>query len=109
MVRIAMELIQKLVNELDLEINRVWDEYLALHTELDSHRGKPISDTNLPEVNRLLKEIQEKFAVLYPAYNFIAVRHQYATNAVNSYNDFIDTLKKSGATTEETKSSIITV
>jgi len=92
-----MSLIEKLTNELDVEINRVWNEYIDLHTELEKHRGKPIDDTNLDEVNRILKAIQESFAILYPAYNFIVTRHQYASNAVNGYNEFIELLKKSGA------------
>jgi len=102
-----MNLIEKLTNELDVEINRVWEEYIGLHNELDSHRGKPISDTNLPEVSRILGEIQETFAILYPAYNFIATRHQYVTNAVTGYNDFIETLKKGGATEHKTEPTII--
>ena len=96
-----MQLIEKLVKELDTEINRAWSEYLDLHTQLDTHRGKPIDDTNLPEVNKLLKDIQEKFAELYPAYHFIAMRHEYVSNATNYYNEFIETLKKSGAQQDE--------
>lgn len=95
--------IQKMVNELDQEINRVYTEYTQLHEELNKHRGKPIGDTNLDEVNRLLKEIQAKFSDLYPAYHFIAFRYEYAVNATNSYNDFIEVLKKSGATQDEPK------
>ena len=96
-----MESIQTLTNQLDTEINRVWSQYLELHKELDGHRGKPIDDTYLPEVNRLLGEIQNAFAELYPACHFIATRHQFITNAVTSYEDFIETLKKSGATQHE--------
>ena len=96
-----MEMIEKLTNELDAEINRVWTEYTDLHEQLNTHRGVPIDDSNVDEVNRILKEIQEKFASLYPAYHFIALRHQYASNAVTFYNEFIDTLKKSGAKQDE--------
>lgn len=92
-----MDLIQNLTNQLDSEMNRVYTEYIELHKELDAHRGKPLSDTNLPEVNRLLKDIQDKFSSLFPAYHFIAARHQYVSNAVNSYNEFIETIKKAGA------------
>lgn len=107
MERIAMELIEKLTNELDTEINRIWAEYLDLHKELDTHRGKPIDDTNMDEINRLLKDIQAKFALLYPAYNFIAHRYQYATNAVNGFNEFIESLKKAGAKQDESNNSPI--
>jgi hypothetical protein len=94
-------MIEKLTNELDVEINRLWSEYIDLHKELDTHRGKPITDTNLDEVNVILKAIQEKFAILYPAYHFIATRHQYVSNAVTEYNEFIETIKKSGAKQDE--------
>ena len=103
-----MELIQKLTNELDAEINRVWSEYTDLHAELDKHRNKPIDDSNLNEINGILKDIQEKFGQLYPAYHFIATRHQYVSNAVNFYNEFIETLKKSGAKQDESITATIT-
>lgn len=93
--------IEQLTRQLDEEITRVHNLYADLHKELDQHRGKPLSDTNLPEVNRILKEIQDTFLQLYPAVHFIAVRHQYATNITNDYNNFIDTLKKAGAKQDE--------
>jgi hypothetical protein len=108
MERKRMSLIEKLTNELDSEITKVWDEYIDLHKELDQHRGKPIDDTNLDEINRVLKTIQEKFSELYPAFNLIAVRHQYVSNAVTQYNEFIETLKKSGAKQDEPTSTVIT-
>lgn len=101
MERVRMELIAKLTNELDAEISRVWSDYIDLFKELDIHRVKPIDETNLEEVNRILKEIQDTFAAMHPAFHFIAVRHQSVENAVVSYNDFIETLKKSGAMQDE--------
>lgn len=94
-------LIEKLTNELDTEITRVWGEYVDLHSELDKHRNKPIDDSNLDEVNRLLKGIQEKFAELWPAYHFVTTRYQYVSNAVTGYNEFIEGLKKGGAKQDE--------
>jgi hypothetical protein len=101
MERNIMESIRILTNQLDAAITQVWDHYIDLHKELDTHRGKPIDDTNLPEVNRLLGEIQNTFSQLYPAFHFIAIRHEYVSNAVTFYNDFIETIKKSGATEYE--------
>jgi hypothetical protein len=103
-----MELIEKLTNELDVEINRVWGEYVDLHAELDTHKGKPIDESNVGDINRILKEIQEKFGLLWPAYNFIAIRHQYVSNAVTGYNEFIEGLKKGGAKQDEPAPTIIT-
>lgn len=96
-----MELIEKLTNELDAEISRVWSEYVDIHQELNMHRDKPINDSNIEDINQILKRIQDTFGLLYPAYHFIAVRHQHVTNAVNGYQDFIETLKKSGAQQDE--------
>lgn len=101
MERKIMETIEKLTNDLDAAITQAWSDYIDLHKELDTHRGKPIDDTNLEVVNNLLKTIQEKFAQLYPAYHFIATRHQHVSNAVTQYNEFIETLKKSGAKQDE--------
>jgi hypothetical protein len=108
MERIVMELIEQLTNDLDTEINRLWSQYIDLHKELDTHRDKPINDTNLDEVNRLLKDIQSTFTLLYPAYNFIVTRHQYVSNALNGYNEFIESLKKAGATQDDPQKPIDT-
>ena len=91
-----MSQIEKLTYELDQEMIKVYDEYLQFHKELDVYRGKPIGD-HVDEVNRILAEIQQRFVWLYPAYHFIAMRHQSANNAVNSYNEFIESIKKAGA------------
>lgn len=89
--------IKDAVNAFDTALTTTYNEYVKLHEELNPHRGKPIQDTNLNEVNRLLKEIQEKFVDLYPALHLIATKHEFATNAVNSYNEFIEIIKKAGA------------
>jgi len=98
--------IEKKVNSLDKEITQIYDEYVKLHDELNKHRGKPLTETDLPEVNRLLGEIQNKFAELYPALHFIASRIQFANNSVNSYNEFIEIIKKSGAKEDQSTKEI---
>lgn len=101
-----MEIIEKLTNELDVEITRVWGEYVDLYNDLDKYRGKPIED-NFEAVNIIITALQEKFAILHPAYHFIAIRHDHVANATNSYNDFIELLKKAGAKTDQPESKII--
>lgn len=96
-----MELIEKLINELDVEINNAWQMYVDAHTELNTFSEKnigtgPIGD-HRDEVNRLLQNIYDKFNILWPAYHFIATRHESMTNAVTGFNDFIERLKKGGA------------
>jgi hypothetical protein len=92
-----MSTIEKLTFELDTEMNRVYAEYIKLHEELNSHRGKIIEGPeHEDEVNRILKGIQQSFNELYVAYHFITYRHQYAVTAVNEYTNFIESLKKAG-------------
>jgi uncharacterized phage infection (PIP) family protein YhgE len=94
--RVKAGTIEKLTNKLDKEINKMYSEYIDMHESLNKHRGKPVDDSNIDEVNALLKDIQEQFNELYPAYNFIANRYVYAVNCTNSYNDFIESLRKAG-------------
>jgi hypothetical protein len=89
------------IESLEAQLNKDYEEYVKLHEALNTHRGKPLDDTNLPEVNRLIKEIQEKFAELYPVYSFIGTRYQQTVNVVNGYNEFIEQLKKAGAASKE--------
>jgi hypothetical protein len=88
------------MNEFDREMKESFSRYTKLHDSLDEHRGKEIGDTNLHEVNRIIGAIQEEFSVLYPALYFIASRYEFANNATNSYNEFMETLIKAGATEE---------
>ena len=86
-----------LTERLDKKLTEVWATYIDLHTELDKHRGKTLEDTDVQEVNRLLKEIQLTFAQLYHPINFIITRTQFAANAINGYNEFIEQIKKHAA------------
>jgi hypothetical protein len=89
-------IIKDTVELLNGEMQRGHEDYRLLHEELDTHKGKPIDETNLEEVNRILKAIQDKFAQIYPAFSFITINNQYANNMINGYNEFIDQIKKGG-------------
>jgi len=86
--------IKKLTEKLDKELTKKWAEYIDLHNELNKHRGKVIEETDMPEVSKLLKEIQIQFEDLYHAFHFINYRYQMAVNATVGYEDFIKTLVK---------------
>ncbi len=92
--------IKKLTAKLDDELTKAWAEYIDLHNALNTHRGKPLEDTDLPEVNRLIKAIEDKFEDMYHAFHFINYRHQMAINASVGYEDFIRTLVAAGAIEE---------
>lgn len=97
--------IQQHINDLDNEMNELYTKYVQCHRDLDQHRGKPVDETNLEEVNRILKEMQEVFVELYPALQFIATRHEFAVNATNDFQSFFDGLRK--ASSEAQKAQII--
>lgn len=96
-----METVAVMVDNLVNTLQTLHDEYSALHADLDNHRGKALGDTDLPDVNRILKEIQEKFAQMHPILNFIAIRNQYVSNITAHYNEFIEIIKKAGASEEK--------
>jgi flagellar biosynthesis chaperone FliJ len=93
-----MKKMDEVIKEVDAQLQTLHEEYIELHNQLDKHRGKPLGETNLVEVNQLLKDIQSKFGEMYPVFHFIGHRYQFVTNSTNHYSDFIDQLKKSGAT-----------
>lgn len=82
----------------------LWGEYMKLHAELDTYRGKHIGD-NLSNINNIINSIQEVFAEMSPALMFVAKNHAICVKAVHDYNKFVDDLKKAGAV-EEPKEGI---
>jgi hypothetical protein len=89
--------IEQAIRSFDKLIEKHHARYISLNNKLDSHRGKELADTNLDEVNNLLKEIQEEFAILYPALYFIAHRYAFACEVTNQYNELIQVLEKVGS------------
>lgn len=86
--------IEQIARELDQAMSAKYEAYILLHRELEPHRGQPVGDTNLVEVNRILKDMQETFFALYPALQFISSRYEFATNVTNEYTAFFEGLKK---------------
>jgi len=74
-----------------------WQEYRDLQTDLQKYAGKEIG-SQVNEVNALLNKIQDNFASMYPAMEFVIHNYKLCVTAVNDYNDFIEDLKKEGAT-----------
>lgn len=89
---------QSLIDKLDKLLVQKMDEYADLHQQLNKHSGRPLQDTDLAEVNRIINEIQVVFSRdIYPILHFIGHRTQFAGNAIEDYNSFIDRIKKAGA------------
>ena len=87
---------QELVNESSFLLEQVYDEYVKLHDELNAYRGKALAEEEVPEVNRILNGIQDRFMEMQPALNHIVQRNEFATNCIKDYNDFIASLKQAG-------------
>lgn len=86
--------------ELRLAMLKAFDEYSDASKEMAAFEGKVIDEVGLDKVNATIANVQDKFAQLWHALNFIQIYHQFSTNALNSHADFIDRLKQAGAVEE---------
>ena len=86
-------------SEFQAKFANKWSQYISLHQELDKYRGKEIGE-HVREVNKILHEIQDLFAELYPALEFISQNYQLSVLAINEYNKFIDDIKEAGGSTQ---------
>lgn len=78
-----------------------WAEYRKLCDELNTYRGSAIEkDETVFAVNKIIRQIQEKFHELYPAFIFVKERSRLSSEAIYEYNKFIDDIKKAGAIEE---------
>jgi len=75
-----MNEMEKLIKKIDTLREKLSGEYFGLHNELDKHRGKQLSDTDMPEVIRIITAIQDTYAQLHPLFYFIGVHHPVAVN-----------------------------
>lgn len=98
-----MSTLKQMIEQLDQALNEKHAHYIELHKELDKHRGKELDETNMPEVQKILGNIQDTFADIYNVFHFIMYRHQLAQNSTREYNEFIDELKKHMIVEEEAK------
>ena len=90
--------------EFDQEFTNTWNEYVVLNEKLNPFRGKELDNKDLPALNELVQEIQDCFKKLYPAINFVRVRHEMCTKALKDYTTFIEHLNKAGATSTQEES-----
>jgi hypothetical protein len=90
--------INDLVMALDAKVNEEFSEYLKLHDKFNEYRGKMLDEETLKEVNIILEELQKKYNELYIFFYFVTQRNDYSKNNINSFDEFISTLKTAGAT-----------
>ena len=82
-----------------------WKEYLALNIQLDTHRGKEFGHDaqEVEKINELLLKIQDHFAQMSPALEFVIQNYKVCVAALNEYNIFIEDLKRAGSVISESK------
>lgn len=90
---------KEVLKNLDLQLQASLKNYNLLFEELNPYRGKPLDEAEVVTVNNILHKIQDIFYnELYPLYHFIGLNYQSAVNSTTSFHEFIDELKKAGAT-----------
>ena|ERR1700750_70641 len=96
---------RQMMIDLEAYLTQKYAEYLEHHKEFDTFRGKQLTDEDVVAVNKVIENIQKSFVDIYPICHFVAHRHQFVTNAVNSHDDFLDSIQKAGATRVEPEST----
>lgn len=81
------------------DLSQGWERYSKLLDELNKYRGKEIGD-DAPRVNEILLDIQKSFHEIHPHLSFIVKNFDFARQALKSYEQFIDDIKRAGATPE---------
>jgi len=73
MERMIMQLIQKIGEELADEFNRLKEEYSTVLDELEKYGKIPFTYEydDIDKVNKIVNELQKKFADLYPVIRFV--------------------------------------
>lgn len=87
----------QLIKELDEVLTEKNDTYMQYHNAFDTYRGKALSDHDTIEVNNLIRQIQDVFAQLNIACNFIAHRYEWSNNINQTHAYFIKELIDVGA------------
>lgn len=82
------------------EFIRCWGEYNKLNDELDSYRGKVMTEENTLDINRIIRSLQEKFIDMAPIFMFVIENYSLCNKAVANYKKFIDDIKNAGAIEE---------
>lgn len=93
----------KAYKSFDVEFAKTWNKYVELHKALDKFRGIEITDKNVSVINKIVGELQDTYAQLYPSINWVLERHKLCMEASVEYKKFMDDIKASGATAENTK------
>lgn len=88
---------KKKIELIDREMIQAWQDYVDFHAKLEDYKGKAILDEQVEALNALLVGLQDTYANLHPLFHWIVMRQQFASNAMNSHQAFIDVIKKAGA------------
>lgn len=87
----------KMTDELDKALIKEWQAYNDLHKKFNEYRGKELDkEKDVPRLNSILKEIQDKFKEIARVFYFVQSRHQQSIIAAHEFQLFIGDIKKAG-------------
>ncbi len=94
-----MKILDRL-KKIDVELQKKIEFYNKSISRLKPYEGRPIEVHEFEEVNKILADIQRTFEEVYPLYQYIIDRHQFAQESVEKYVKFRDNIIKNGAQEE---------
>lgn len=87
----------EVVKNFENECFQRWGEYIKLHDELDTYRGKPIKHEDSERIGDIVMEIQKMFNEMRPLLLFVVEKYPVFVKAIKEYELFIEDIKKAGA------------
>lgn len=104
MEEVKTKSLQELVDEIHARLEAGVILYNKLDKELDPHKGLPIEETNMQEVERIYTALVNTFnKEIYPLYKYIIDFNEEANRNVNTFVSFVNSVKRA-----EEPSQIIT-
>jgi hypothetical protein len=83
--------------EFEKEFINEWDRYVQCHKNLDAYRGVMPTEANIPQINKIIGELQDSFHELYTSFQFVNKYGLQCAQAVKEYNEFMAEIKATGA------------
>jgi uncharacterized protein YoxC len=91
--------IKELIDQLDTQVREVFDEYNDLHRQLHQYGNRVLNDEDYKKGLHLMELIQDKYAEIHPAFNYVGIRYEQVAKAVHTHTDWIEKLKQASSMT----------
>ncbi len=84
--------------ELEKLLEEKFSEYFHVTEQFNDYTNRELTEEEAKKADELLILIQKTFKDMYPTLAFISQRFNQAQNAMTGYKDFIDQMRRLGAT-----------